>query len=109
MSKKEKRLVAVSSIYFIGLITIMIASLVLGLIRVKGFELLILAFILYLIVGYVVIAIMRMNTFIYKCPKCKNAQKMTFTETLFSRRGDNSRILTCRKCNTFQNMERMPK
>lgn len=109
MTKKEKTLVTLISIYFIGIIILMSLTLILSFFNIDIIGLLVLITLIYIFIGYIVIAVVRKNTFVYICSSCKKENKMTFIETLFSRRGDNSRLLKCKHCQKTVEMERMPK
>lgn len=106
MEKKEKVLAISSLIYIIGLFAFLLMLFLCIVLDVEGVANLVLIFLAFLFIGYIVIAIIRMYTYIYKCPKCGQLNKMNFFQVLFSRRGDNTRKLKCTKCNEIAYMER---
>ncbi len=110
MNKKEKRLIVFKLIY-ICLLAFLLLS-ILPIIIVKNevlTKIIILLFIAILIIGYFVIVILNMNTYLYICPKCKKPHKLAFREALFSKRGATGRILFCPYCKEKLYMERETK
>lgn len=109
MNKKEKNLTIVSSIYLIGLLVLMVLILVFSFTNIINPGIFIIIFLLYLIIGYIIITLMKMNTYSYICPKCKKQHNLSFIQTIFASRGDNSRKLKCTSCNEVSYMERTTK
>lgn len=106
MNKKELPLFIATLSYFILLVLCLLMLLICIPLKVNGIEYLIIAFMTVLIVGYLVVALIRMNTFVYECPHCKTMHKMNFLEVLVSRRGNNERKLKCKNCHRKEYMER---
>jgi primosomal protein N' len=109
MNKKEKVLAVASLAYIIGLFGFLLMLFLCILLEVQGVGNLVLLFLAFLFVGYIVVAIIRMCTYVYKCPKCNHLNKMNFFQVLFTKRGDNTRKLKCTKCNEVAHMERQVK
>lgn len=106
MTKKEKALVTVSSIYLIGLVVLMLMILLCAIFKFLNVGIFIVSFLVYLVIGYIIVTIFRTNTYLYACKKCNHQQKMTFVEAIFSSRGDNTRRLKCRNCGETSDLER---
>ena len=70
MDKKEKVLAVASLAYIIGLFGFLLMLFLCILLEVQGVGNLVLLFLAFLFVGYIVVAIIRMCTYVYKCPKC---------------------------------------
>lgn len=109
MTKKEKVLNVCIMIYFILLLALMLMMFISIFTQVSGWIIFVYAFVVVFIIGYLVIVLLRINTYNYECPKCMEARKMIFGEALFSRRGDNTRYLKCKKCGEKQIMKRVPR
>ena len=109
MNKKELPLFIATLTYFILLILCLLMLFICIPLKVNGIEILILIFIGVLVVGYLVVAAIRMNTFVYVCPHCKTKNKMNYFEVLISKRGNNERKLKCKSCARLEYMERQLK
>ena len=94
-----------SIIYIASLVLLMIAVLLCGILKVSGAIYLVLAFIVVLIIGYIVGAIMRMSYMRYECPKCHELNKVNFFTYIFGKRMDGARKLTCKACHEKNYME----
>ena len=106
MNKKELPLFIATLTYFILLALCLLMLFICIPLKVNGIEYLIITFMLVLIIGYLVVAVIRMNTFVYECPHCKNNNKMNYFEVLISKRGNNERKLKCKNCKRVEYMER---
>lgn len=106
MNKKELPLFIATLSYLILLVLCLLMLFICIPLEVKGIEYLIIIFMAVLILGYLVVALIRMNTFVYECPHCKIMNKMNFFEVIFSKRGNNQRKLKCKNCHHTEYMER---
>lgn len=106
MNKKELPLLIASFTYFILLVLCLLMLLICIPLKVNGIEYLIIIFMTVFIVGYLVIAFIRMKTFMYICPHCKTNNKINYFEVIFSKRGNNERKLKCNNCKRIEYMER---
>lgn len=106
MNKRELPLIIVTLSYFIILVLCLLMLFICIPLKVNGVEYLVIIFMSVLIIGYLVIALIRMNTYVYVCPHCKTSNKMNFIEALFAKRGNNERKLKCKKCSKKDYMER---
>jgi hypothetical protein len=109
MTKKEKILAVATLTYFILLVLCLLMLFICIPLQVKGVEIFVLIFMATLIVGYLVLALIKMLTFNYECPHCKATREINYFEVLFSRRGDNCRKLKCKECKNINYMERHAK
>ncbi len=106
MNKRELPLFIATLTYLIILVLCLLMLFICIPLKVNGVEYLIITFMAVLIFGYLIVALIRMNTFVYICPHCKNVNKMNFIEVLFSKRGNNERKLKCKSCKRIEYMER---
>ena len=94
-----------SIIYLAALVLLMLAVLLCGILKVQGAIFIILAFVVVLIVGYIIGALLRMSYLRYECPKCHEIRKINFFEYIFAGRMDGARKLKCKNCGTKEYME----
>ena len=106
MNKKELPLVIATLSYLILLAMCLLMLFICIPLKVTGIEYLIIIFMAVLIIGYLVVAVIRMNTYVYQCSHCKSFNKMNFIEVLFSKRGNNERKLKCKTCKRTNYMGR---
>lgn len=106
MNKKELPLIIATITYLILLVMCLLMLFVCIPLEVTGIEYLIIIFMAVLIIGYLVVAVIRMHTYVYKCPHCESFNRMNFIEVLLSKRGNNERKLKCKTCKRTQYMER---
>lgn len=106
MNKKELPLFIATLVYFILLALCLLMLFICIPLEVQGVEYLVIIFMAVLILGYLTIALIRMNTFVYECPHCKAKNKMNYFEVLTARRGNNERKLKCKVCKRTEYMER---
>lgn len=109
MTKREKALGIAMAMYFISLLLILVMMLISIFTNTEQWLIFIYAFMVIFIIGYLIIVIMKIFTYDYECPICKKKKRMSFGEAIFSKRGDNTRILKCKNCNEKQNMNRVPR
>lgn len=106
MNKKELPLFIATLSYLVLLVLCLLMLFICIPLKVTGVEYLVIIFMAVLIIGYLIVALIRMNTFLYECPHCKTKNKMNYLEVLFSRRGNNERKLKCKVCKRTEYMER---
>lgn len=106
MNKKELPLFIATLSYLILLVLCLLMLFICIPLKVAGVEYLVIIFMAVLIIGYLVVALIRMNTFVYECSHCKEKNKMNYLEVLFSKRGNNTRKLKCKNCGRIEYMER---
>ena len=106
MNKKELPLFIATLVYLILLTLCLLMLFICIPLKVNGVEILVVIFMAVLIFGYLIIGLIRMNTFVYLCPHCQTNNKMNFIEVLFAKRGNNERKLKCKNCNRLEYMER---
>lgn len=106
MNKKELPLFIATLVYFILLVLCLLMLFICIPLEVQGVEYLVIIFMAVLVIGYLIIALIRMNTFLYECPHCKTKNKMNYFQVLFSKRGNNQRKLKCHNCGRTEYMER---
>lgn len=107
--KKQNTFNIILSSYFISLIGLMLAILICSILKLKVVGLLIVIFMVFVIVGYFFISILKTILFQYQCSVCHHIKKMSLSETFFSHRADNSRLLKCPYCHADTYMERISK
>ncbi len=106
MKKKEKVLVTIIGIYFTLLIAILLMLFICIFTNTDSWLIFVYLFFIVFVVGYLVVTIIRINTYVYICEECHNAKKLSFIEGLFTTRGDNARIAKCPVCQKKQLMKR---
>lgn len=109
MNKKELPLFIATLFYFLLLVLCLLMLFICIPLKVSGVEYLVIIFMAILIIGYLIVALIRMNTFVYECPHCKTKNKMNYLQVLFSKRGNNERKLKCKSCGRTEYMERQLK
>jgi uncharacterized membrane protein len=107
MNKQEKRLVIIQTIYLAIMLLLILSIFLCILLKVNGVEVFLLSFIIFGLVGYIVIAAMRTKAYTYKCPCCNEKVKMNFVQSIFSKRYQLGRKLKCPHCNEKSYMERI--
>lgn len=109
MNKKEKTASIVALVY-IGLLLISLILLFTDiLVKFMTPVILVIIFFVILILGYVVVAILRINAYRYICPECKLEHKLDFFEYMFAHRNLNQRKIICPNCKKSSYMDRISK
>lgn len=106
MKTKELILGIFRLVYFISLVFIMVMLFICIFTNTNAWIAFAYIFIGVLAVGYLILIILNMITFTYVCPDCHKEKKMNFFETMFSKRGNNVRVLKCPNCGEKKIMPR---
>lgn len=109
MTKKEK-IASIAAIIYLCLLFVSLILLFTDiLVKFMTPVILVIAFFAILILGYVVVAILRINAYIYICPECNEEHKLDFFEYMFAHRNLNQRKIICKKCKKSSYMDRIAK